>query len=111
MTDDLDKLEGIDMKSEQLDLLERSACALRDGFGPQSLTCSPDVVLALIARVRTAEAATKYLYDAWEDAEGQASLYVFGSDDADLDAIIEAQGGTVHKASPEIQALVRRVCK
>lgn len=71
---------------------------------------SPDVVLRLIARVRVAEEATKYLYDNWEDAEGQAGLYVFGPGERD-EEYLESQGVTVHKASDDVQALVRRLVK
>ncbi len=137
MTDDLDKLEAIASATEAVHPGPWHGW-LYSGYGPVSrmlnggyativhelpekedggeelaehiAAFSPDVVLALINRVRVAEAATKYLYDKWEDAEGQAHLYVFGPD-AKMRAWLTEQDEPVREASTEIQALVRRLCK
>lgn len=66
----------------------------------------PQAVLELIARVRVAEDAARYLFESWAGAEGdgQPTRAVFG--DSDMDPQYARYG-----APEEVQALMRRLCK
>ena len=82
----------------------------RDNDADHIAQCSPDVVLALVAKLRAQEAAIRFLWDAWSEAEGdgQPRVYVFG--DAEMDAWLKEQGETHReRASEEVQAVIREV--
>jgi hypothetical protein len=91
---------------DDLDAIERVARAAQGSRGPHDglfpITCSPDVVLALVERARAAEAAVRFLYDAWSEAEGsgQPEGYVFGD---------ENEESIYRRPSAEVQAVIRDV--
>lgn len=93
-----------------LDKIEANACALvARSFRSAYVRFTPDVVLTMVARIRSQERAIRFLWDKWADAEGgqQPSLAVFG--DAEVDEWRREQGIAAEHAPTDVQAVIREV--
>jgi hypothetical protein len=100
---DLDEIERVASRS----IDERA----KHPMWPRQEPISPYVIVEMARRIRAAEKAVRYLWQAWGNSEGtgQPEMAVFGPDPETAQWMRE-QGEGFRQASEEVKQAVRDIC-